>query len=46
MVYCREKELGRFGCFSVDRCFNRCLGYGGVTACAEWNGIKFPVLLG
>jgi hypothetical protein len=41
-----EYGLGGFGCFSVDRCFNRCLGYGGMVACAEWDGIKFPVFLG
>jgi len=41
-----EYGLGGFECFGVDRCFKRCLGYGGVIAGAEWDGIKFPVLLG
>ncbi|KAJ6887710.1 LOW QUALITY PROTEIN: hypothetical protein NC652_028859 [Populus alba x Populus x berolinensis] len=40
-----EQGLGRSGCSDVDRCFNRCLGYEGVIACAKWDGIKFPVLL-
>ncbi|KAJ6887727.1 hypothetical protein NC652_028875 [Populus alba x Populus x berolinensis] len=40
-----NRDWGGSGCFDVDRCFNRCLGYEGVNACAKWDGIKFPVLL-
>ena len=45
MAYFRNRAWG-LGCFSEDRRLNQFSGCKGVNACAEWDVIKFPVLLG
>ena len=37
--------IGELGCFGEDRCFQQFWGFWGVIAHAEWDMIKFQVLL-